>query len=89
MPLISAFYGVLIYLYYLDNKQHKMPHIHAKFQDEESVFNILTAEVIEGNLRQPKSRLVQARIEIHRDELMADWQLAVTGEAVFKIDPLK
>ena len=43
MPLISAFYGVLIYLYYLDNKQHKMPHIHAKFQDEESVFNILTA----------------------------------------------
>jgi hypothetical protein len=34
-------------------------------------------------------RLVQARIEIHRDELLADWQLAVAGEEVFKIEPLK
>ena len=28
-------------------------------------------------------------IEIHRDELLADWQLAVNGEEVFKIEPLK
>ena len=36
-----------------------------------------------------RSCLVQAWIEIHRDELEADWQLAVNGEAVFKIEPLK
>jgi hypothetical protein len=89
MPLISAFYGILVYMYYLDKKQHNTPHIHAKFQDEESVFNLLTGEIIEGNLRNPKARLVQAWIEIHREELMADWHLAVSGEAVFKIDPLK
>jgi len=34
-------------------------------------------------------RLVQAWIEIHRDELMADWTLAVNGQPVFKIEPLK
>jgi len=34
-------------------------------------------------------RLVLAWIEIHRDELMADWDLATSGENVFKIDPLK
>ena len=34
-------------------------------------------------------KLVQALIEIHRDELLADWELAVAGDAVFKIDPLK
>ena len=28
-------------------------------------------------------------IEIHKDELMADWQLAVSGQEVFKIEPLK
>ena len=89
MPLISMFYGVLVYMYYFDNKQHKMPHIHAKYQGEESVFNIETGEILEGNLRPAKVRLVQAWIEIHRDELLADWQLATTGEAVFKIDPLK
>jgi hypothetical protein len=34
-------------------------------------------------------KLVQAWIEIHNDELIADWELAIAGEAIFKIDPLK
>jgi hypothetical protein len=34
-------------------------------------------------------KLVLAWIEIHKDELMADWQLASDGEPVFKIDGLK
>jgi hypothetical protein len=45
--------------------------------------------VLTGKLPSGKVRLVQAWIEIHRDELMADWQLAVNGEEVFKIEPLK
>jgi hypothetical protein len=32
---------------------------------------------------------VEAWIEIHRDELFADWQLAVAGETVFKIKGLE
>ena len=42
-----------------------------------------------GSLPFGKVRLVQAWIEIHREELMADWQLAVNGEEAFKIEPLK
>ena len=34
-------------------------------------------------------KLVEAWIEIHQDELMADWNLAVEGQQLFKIDPLK
>jgi len=34
-------------------------------------------------------KLVQAWIEIHQDELMADWELASQGEPIFKIDPLR
>jgi len=34
-------------------------------------------------------KLVQAWIEIHRGDLLADWKSAVAGEPVFKIDPLK
>jgi len=30
-----------------------------------------------------------AWVEIHKDELMADWKLAVTGLPVYKIDGLK
>jgi hypothetical protein len=34
-------------------------------------------------------KLVLAWIEIHQDELMADWQLAIHGETIFKIKPLE
>jgi len=34
-------------------------------------------------------KLVQAWIEIHWDELMADWKLVVLGEPLFKIEPLR
>ena len=89
MPVISMFYGVMVLMYYFDNKKHHLPHIHAQYGEEEAVISIPEGSVIEGSLRTAKLKLVQAWIEIHRDELMADWDLAVTGKAVFKIEPLK
>ena len=76
-------------MYYLDNKQHKLPHIHVQYQGEEAVVTIPDGNIIEGSLPGNKIKLLQAWIEIHKDELMADWQLAVTGQALFKIEPLK
>jgi len=32
-------------------------------------------------------KLLQAWIEIHHEELIADWHLASAGEALFKIEP--
>jgi hypothetical protein len=32
---------------------------------------------------------VQAWIILHKEELMANWDLAIAGQQVFKIDPLK
>lgn len=89
MPVISMFYGLIVSMYYLDNKQHKFPHIHVRFQDEEGVFRIPDGVLLEGSLPKGKSKLVEAWIELHRDELMADWQLAVSGQRIFSIDPLK
>ena len=89
MPLISSFYGVLIYLYWLDTREHHMPHIHAMYAGDEAVFSIDSGDVLDGCLPRRPTRMVLAWIEIHRDELMADWSLAVKGEPVFKIDPLK
>jgi hypothetical protein len=89
MPVISMFYGIIVSLYFFDNKEHKMPHIHARYQDEEAVLGIPDGVVLAGKLNVQKLKLVQAWIEIHKDELMADWQLAVSGQEVFKIEPLK
>ena len=89
MPTISMFYGILIHLYYFDNEKHHLPHIHARFQGHTASFAIESGECLSGDLPKGKARLVQAWIEIHRDELLADWELAINGEEPFKIEPLK
>ena len=89
MPTISMFYGIIVSLYFVDNKQHNMPHIHVKYQDDEAVVSIPDGEVLEGQIPRNKIRLAQAWIEIHKDELMADWDLAVHGQQPYKIEPLR
>ena len=74
---------------YLDNRQHHVPHIHVKYQEQEAVISIPQGELLEGELKPNKMKLLQAWVEIHQEELMADWELAIHGENVFKIEPLK
>ena len=83
------FYGIIVSIYYFDQRKHHTPHIHVRFQEEEAVITIPDGSVLEGGLKANKLRLVQAWVEIHQDELLADWQLASSGETVFRIDPLK
>ena len=83
------FYGLIVSMYYLDTKQHHLPHIHVKYGEMEGIYEIPKGNLIEGSLPGNKEKLVQAWIEIHKEELMANWQLAVTGNKIFTIDPLK
>ena len=89
MPVISTFYGIIVLLYYVDNKKHHQPHVHVEYGEEEAVVSIPDGAVLEGSLRAAKLKLVHAWIEIHQEELMADWRLSVNGQSIFKIDPLK
>ena len=82
-------YGIVVLMYYFDNRKHHQPHIHVQYADEEAVVSIPDGNIIEGSIRTAKLKLVQAWVEIHQDELMANWQLAVNGQAVFKIGPLR
>ena len=66
-----------------------MPHIHVKYGELEAVYQIPDGELLEGGLPANKEKLIKAWIEIHKEDLMANWDLAVTGNTVFKIDPLK
>ena len=89
MPVLSMFYGIIVSMYFVDNRRHHRPHIHVAYQDDEAVVAIPDGEVLEGSIPGNKMRLLQAWIEIHGDELMADWTLAARGQQVFKIDPLR
>lgn len=85
MPTISMFYGILIRMYYDD---HNPPHIHALYGDDEACYDF-NGQVIDGKLPNKQERLVLAWIEIHKEELEANWKLARDGEQIFKIEPLK
>jgi len=89
MAVISIFYGLIISMYYLDNKRHHLPHIHVKYQEMEAVFSINNGEILEGELPNNKRKLVEAWIEIHKEDLLADWSLAISGQNIFTIEPLK
>ncbi len=89
MPVISMFYGLIVSMYYLDTKQHKLPHIHVKYVENEGVYQIPEGILLEGNLPLNKEKLLLAWIEIHKEDLMSNWRLAVAGVKVFRIDPLK
>jgi hypothetical protein len=89
MPVISMFYGIIVSMFYLDTKKHKAPHIPVSYQGKEAVIAIPSGELLEGDIKANKLKLVQAWVEIHNEELMADWELAAKGEPIFKIEALR
>ena len=88
MPTLSMFFGLIIRMFYAP-KEHNPPHIHVEYQGEDTVVNILDGMVIAGSLSSRHLRFIQAWIEIHREELLANWALCQNGEEPFRIEPLK
>jgi hypothetical protein len=88
MPTLSMFFGIIIRMYYAP-KEHNPPHIHIYYQEYSGTLEIETCLVIEGNVPTKQLRLVTAWVEIHKDELLADWTLCQNGEKPFTIEPLK
>ncbi len=57
MPIISMFYGIIIRMYLLDNKNHHLPHIHAKYAGFEASISIGDGEMLSGELPRKQLRL--------------------------------
>jgi len=85
MPTISMFYGILIRMFFKDTEKHSLPHIHADYQGQVAVYSIPDGKLLAGSMDSRKEKLIAAWIEIYKDDLMADWQLAVNGKTPFKI----
>lgn len=82
------FFGIIIRMYYAP-KEHNPAHVHAYFQEYKASIKILDGEIINGTLPSRQLKLVLAWIEIHKDELLANWELCQNGEVPFKVEPLK
>ncbi|MCL1908937.1 MAG: DUF4160 domain-containing protein [Holophagaceae bacterium] len=88
MPTLSLFYGIIISMHREDGTQHHIPHIHAESAEHEASIS-LDNEILAGSLPKNKLRLVEAWIEIHREDLLNNWLLLQRGLKHFAIDPLK
>jgi len=87
MPEVCRFYGIIIRMFFRD---HLPPHFHVEYAEYKAKINITDGEIIEGSLPRKALRLVQAWTEIHRDELMINYQQSLKeGGIISRIEPLK
>lgn len=88
MPTLCIFYGIIIRMYKEKGTRHNKPHIHAEYQGDEIAI-ALDGEILEGSIPKNKLKLVEAWIEIHKEDLEANWKLLSEGQGFFKIPPLQ
>lgn len=85
MPEISLFYGIRITMYY---SEHNPPHFHAEYAGYKALINIVDAKVYKGLLPAKQLKIVLAWCEIHKDELMQNWELSKSDMPLNKVNPL-
>lgn len=88
MPTLSVFFGIIVRMYNEKGGQHNCPHLHAEYQGHKIVVS-LDGKVLEGSFPNAKLHMLLAWMEIHKEDLIANWQLLSAGEQFFKIDPLR
>ncbi len=88
MPVLSTFFGIIIRMYHEVGGKHNLPHIHAEYSGEEVVMTF-DGIILEGSFPKNKLKLLEAWVEIHKDDLEANWKLLSIGEQHFRIDPLR
>ena len=85
MPEVSRFFGIIIRMFY---DEHNPPHFHAEYQGAKAVFDF-DGNLLQGDLGSKTARkLIRDWIDLHRDELIEDWERARQDETLRKIAPL-
>ena len=85
MPEISRFLGIVIAMFYRD---HAPAHFHAMYGDYEITVTIETG-VVTGRFPRRALRHVLEWYELHKDDLLEDWEFAQARRPLKKIAPLE
>jgi len=85
MPELSRFLGISIFINF---NEHNPPHFHAKYGDYQVIIQI-NSGIIEGKFPKRALNHVIEWYEIHRAELLNNWNsIQATGDFE-KINPLE
>lgn len=82
MPEISMFYRIIIYMFYND---HQPLHFHARYQDY-SVLIEFETDLVKGEMPVRALKLVFERLDMHKEDLLDNWQKAILREPLKKLN---
>ena len=85
MPELSRFLGIVIGMFY---REHGVPHFHAVYGEHEISVEIETT-TIHGDFPPRALKLVLEWTNLHKSELLENWQLARQGQPLKRIAPLE
>jgi len=84
MPVLSRFYGLVIYMNYRD---HDPAHFHIRYQGYEACI-ALESGTVTGRMPRRALRLTEEWMDIHREELQVNWERAIKRQPLIPITPL-
>lgn len=85
MPEISRFLGIVIGMFY---REHGPAHFHAVYGEHEATVEIESGQV-RGHLPPRALALVREWAQLHRAELLQNWERARSRESLQRIAPLE
>ncbi|HRP37856.1 MAG TPA: DUF4160 domain-containing protein [Candidatus Dojkabacteria bacterium] len=86
MPRISAFYGIVILMFWND---HNPPHLHATYGEFEILINLNDFSVYAGQFPSRAFGMLMEWVSIHKEELLSNWDLLQQSLLPKPIEPLK
>jgi hypothetical protein len=86
MPIISAFSGIVIRMFYQD---HEPPHFHAEHSGQQAKFDFRGQLIVRTMRSQKALRLIKQWAAIHRVELEGNWVRMKRGQALERVAPLE
>jgi hypothetical protein len=86
VPRISAFYGVVIYMYW-NERDHPVVHFHAYHAGRRASVSA-DGDVLAGSLEARALGFVREWAVLRHEEILANWERARRNEPLLGIEPL-
>ena len=78
MPELSRFYGIVVRMYFDDDQQHSLPHVHVYYGSMDASYS-LQGKLLGGKIPPKQEKLLLAWIALHEQELQENWYLLISG----------
>ena len=88
VPELSRFYGIIVKMYFDDDKRHSLPHLHAFYGGMDASYS-LQGKLLGGKIPPKQEKLLLAWMALHEQELIENWYLAGSTGECYRIPPLK